>query len=103
MLPLIFLAGMAAWYGFHGMARYLLPQTLIGLCLALIQIGYGIYHPTPLKSPPIEICKPGYIEIVSIDCNLNLPILSAIAFFLINILLIIIQRMSKKEDAHATR
>ena len=103
MLPLVFIAGSAAWYGFLGIARYLIPQTLIGFGLALTQVIMQIISPIHSKSPPIEICKPGYLETVSLNCNLNLPILSAIAFFLINILLFMIMRISKKEDHHENR
>lgn len=37
LFPLVFIAGMAAWRGFLGIASYLLPQTFIGFCLAFYQ------------------------------------------------------------------
>jgi len=37
LFPLVFIAGMAAWRGFLGIASYLLPQIFIGLCLAFYQ------------------------------------------------------------------
>jgi disulfide bond formation protein DsbB len=103
MLPLVFIAGIAAWHGFLGIARYLVPQTLIGLGIAITQVVMQIFNPIPSRTPPIEICKPGYLEILSVNCNLNLPILSTIAFFLINVLLFIIIHISKKEDQHERR
>ncbi|MCC6127659.1 MAG: hypothetical protein IT584_00450 [Chlamydiae bacterium] len=42
LFPLVFIAGMAAWRGFLGIASYLLPQTFIGLCLAVYQFLLAI-------------------------------------------------------------
>lgn len=103
MLPLVFITGMAAWHGFLGIARYLIPQTLIGLGLAIYQVVMQILHPIPIELPPIEICKPGCEETVSFNCSFNLPVLSAIAFFLINLLLFIILREMKKGGYHENR
>ncbi len=103
MLPLVFIAGKAAWHGFLGIARYILPQTLIGLGLALYQVIMQFINKVAIELPPIEICKPRCEETVTFNCYLNLPILSAIAFFLINLLLFIILRVMKNEDAHENR
>lgn len=37
LFPFVFIAGIAAWRGFLGISSYLLPQTFLGLCLALFQ------------------------------------------------------------------
>jgi disulfide bond formation protein DsbB len=103
MLPLVFITGLAAWKGFLGIAYYLIPQTLIGLGLSAYQVSMQIYRHVPTELPLIEICKPRGEETFTFNCGLNLPFLSVIAFFLINVLLFIILRMSKKGESHENR
>ena len=105
MYPLVFLAGIAAWHGFLGIARYLIPQTLIGLGLSIYQVVMQVYRPVSCELPPIEIYKPGAgpEEMISFNCGLNLPILSVTAFFLINVLLFIVLAVAKTGDSHENR
>lgn len=98
MLPLVPIIGMAAWYGFQGIVKYLLPQTLTGLGLAIYQVVQEYIDPIAVKNPPIEIWKPGYVEMLSFNMRINLPILSLIAFFLINLLLFIVRFVAKRGD-----
>jgi disulfide bond formation protein DsbB len=103
MLPLVFIAGMAAWHGFLGIVRYIMPQTLIGLGLAIYQVVMQIIHPIPLELPPIEFYKPGYEETISFNCSFNLPVLSTIAFLLINLLVFLILREMKKGEPYENK
>lgn len=97
MYPLAVIAGLAAWRGNLGIAVYLLPQTLLGLILSGLQV---IIQSFSIRSFfPIEFCTPGpnCAEKVAFGIeSLSLPILSAAAFFLINLLLLTIYRTTKK-------
>jgi len=96
LYPLAIIAGRAAWLGFHGIAAYLMPQTWIGLGLAL-------YHVAIQGSPtwqPISLSPAGPNCAIKVSLGLGfftLPILSVIVFSIINALLLAIWRISKKE------
>jgi len=98
MYPLAIIVGLAAWRGNLGISVYLLPQTFVGFVLALLQIVVQSFSIREFF--PIQICTPGP------DCaktiafgieSITLPVLSAIAFFIINALLFAIHYTNKKE------
>ena len=97
MYPLAFIAGLAAGRGNFGIATYLLPQTLVGLVLACFQI---VIQSLSIRTFfPIEFCTPGpnCTETIAFGIeSLSLSILSAIAFFFINVLLFVIRHVTKK-------
>lgn len=86
LYPLVFIAGLAAWRGYLGIASYLLPQILIGL-------GICAYQLVLLKRPDwlLEFCT---------GCeqkSLNL-LISAGVFFCITVLLFAISRQNTKKE-----
>jgi len=97
MYPLAIIAGLAAWRGNLWIAVYLIPQALVGLVLACFQI---VIQSFSIRSFfPIEFCTPGpnCTETIAFGIeSLSLPILSAIAFLFINVLLFTIYRTTKK-------
>jgi len=98
IMPIAIIAGMAAWRGYLGIAKYLIPQALIGLGLALYQFIIQFYNPFP-ACKPIEFCKPGCLEKVALGISFaTLTILSMIGFLAMTALLIAIQRVSKKDE-----
>jgi disulfide bond formation protein DsbB len=97
MYPLAPIIGLAAWRGNLGIAVYLLPQTIIGFVLALFQVLIQSFSIRGFF--PIEFCTPGpdCAETIAFGIeSLTLPILSAIAFFFINVLLFILDHIHKK-------
>jgi disulfide bond formation protein DsbB len=89
LYPLVIIAGQAAWYGDYRIALYLLPQTAIGLIIALYHLLLQETH----WFPYLPSCA------VKTDVGLgfvSVPLLSLFAFILINGLLIWIWRISKK-------
>jgi disulfide bond formation protein DsbB len=86
LFPLFILLGIATYRGFLGIAPYLLPQTLIGFLLALYQVAIQ-------EIPgwiPIDMCGagPSCTEKISIGLGpITIPMLSALAFFLISVIL----------------
>jgi len=83
LFPLIFSLGIAAWRGFFPIATYLLPQTLIGLALAIYQI--------------ILIEKPQWAVSFCENCKpcLTTSFISAGIFFCITFFLIVISRKNR--------
>lgn len=104
MYPLATIVGLAAWRGYLGIAAYLLPQTIIGFILSLLQLF--IYSFSIRGMVPIEFCTPGpdCAKTVAFGIDpLSLPILSAVAFFFINALLFVIYLTSKREVSKEKR
>ncbi|NGX60687.1 MAG: Disulfide bond formation protein C [Chlamydiae bacterium] len=86
LFPLIFSLGIAAYRGFHGIAPYLLPQSILGLLIALYQIC--------IQEIPswggIDICGsgPSCSEKSLIGLGpITFPMLSAAGFLILTLLL----------------
>ena len=104
MYPLAIIAGIAAWRGFLGIARYVLPQTLIGLGLSIYQMIIE-FTQSENSIHPIKICTKGHGPENGITIGMNLKtiaILSLISFLLINILLFLVKYVDQKET-HAPK
>ena len=88
LYPLIIIAGQAAWHGDYKIASYLLPQTIIGL-------GVSLYHLILQETSWISYLPDCAIKTGIGLGFISLPMLSSLAFLLINVLLIIVRRSSK--------
>ena len=84
LFPLIFSAGIAAWRGFLAITPYILPQTLIGLALAIYQIL--LIEKPEWTIPLCENYKPQFIT----------SFISAGIFFCITFFLIAVSRTQTK-------
>lgn len=89
LYPFAVILGRAAWQGFYGIASYALPITLFGLFLSIIQI---IDQETNWLH---------FISSCGIKADIGLgpitiPMLTCASFVLINALLLIVWRISKK-------
>jgi disulfide bond formation protein DsbB len=95
LFPLFILLGIATYRGFLGIAGYLLPQILIGFLLALYQVAIQ-------EIPgwiPIDMCGagPSCTEKISIGLGpITIPMLSALVFFLITLILAAVWRTEKR-------
>lgn len=88
LFPLVITAGQAAWHNFYGIVSYLLPQTIIGLLISIYQ-----FYITTFSHAHFLVIKDG--------CAPHFHI-TFVAFVLINALLIILLRVSKK-GAHESK
>jgi disulfide bond formation protein DsbB len=86
LYPLVFVAGLAAWRGFLGIASYLLPQITIGLCLAIYQI--------------VLVKRPDWLLDFCIGCKQDTSsvMISGGVFLCITVLLIAISRLNTKRE-----
>lgn len=99
MYPLAIITGMAAWKGFYGIARYVIPQALIGLGLSIYQTILEFTQPENTVQA-IKICTNGrgFENDITIGMSLKIiAILSLISFLLINILLFLVRYIDQKE------
>jgi len=85
LLPLTIILAIACFKGFLDIVVYVLPQTVIGLLLALYQIAI---QEIPNWNP-INMCGAGPSCSIRLEVLgfLTIPMLSAIAFLLINFFL----------------
>lgn len=86
LFPLFFILGIATYRGFLGIARYVLPQVVIGFLLALYQVAI---QEIPGWNP-IEMCGagPSCSEKISIGLGpITIPMVSALGFFFITLIL----------------
>jgi disulfide bond formation protein DsbB len=89
LFPLSLLLGIAIYRGFLGIALYAIPQALFGLLLALYQIAI---QEIPGWNP-IDMCGagPNCTEKIMIGLGpITIPMLSAVGFFTIALILITI-------------
>jgi disulfide bond formation protein DsbB len=93
MLPIAIISGIAAWDGFKGIARYLFPQSLIGLGLSIYEFILECYLPSSPKT--IHICNPEK-TILTFNIHFNLALFFAVSFLLINLFLITIWWQKRK-------
>ena len=84
LFPLIFTAGIAAWRGYLGITDYLLPQTVIGLSLGLVQF--------------LSLKKPEWLPMIYQQCGNQplIPLISSGVFLCLTIFLIAISRQNTK-------
>lgn len=97
MYPIAIIAGIAAWRGFYGIADYLIPQALIGVCLAALQLFLQSY--SNRSALPIQICSPGpdCTETIAFGISsITLPVLSFLSFLIISVLLFFIRNLTKE-------
>jgi len=97
LFPLVLILGVACYRGFLGISRYVLPQVVIGLLLALYQIAV---QEIPGWNP-INICGAGPSCAKKILIGLgpiSIPMLSAFGFFLITIFLILTWTKQRSES-----
>lgn len=86
LFPLFFILGIAAYKGFLGIALYVLPQTIVGFLMALYQVIIQEFR----GWNPIEMCGagPSCSEKISIGLGpITIPMLSALGFLAISLLL----------------
>ena len=86
LFPLVIILGIAAYEGFLGIARYLVPQVACGFLFALYQIAI---QEIPGWNP-IDMCGagPSCSEKISIGLGpITIPMLSAFGFLLIGFIL----------------
>ena len=85
LFPLVIILGIACWRGFYGIVAYVIPQVVIGLILALYQVGI---QEIPGWNP-IDICGagPSCSDKVAILGPITIPMLSAIGFLVIGFFL----------------
>jgi len=99
LFPLAIILGIATYRGFFGIVRYVLPQAVGGFILALYQVAI---QEIPDWNP-IEMCGagPSCSEKISIGLGpLSIPMLSAVGFLIICLILIgihIAENPSKKQ------
>lgn len=88
LFPLAIILGLAAYRGFLPIARYVLPQVIIGFMLALYQVAL---QEIPGWNP-IDICGggPSCEEGITVFGPLTIPMLSSMGFALIGFFLILV-------------
>ncbi len=96
LFPLIILLGLGAYRGFLGIARYTLPQVIIGFCFALYQIGI---QEIPGWNP-INMCGsgPSCADKVSILGPITIPMCSTIGFIVIGFFLFMAIAVEGKQN-----
>ena len=85
LFPLVVVLGIAAYRGFLGIARYVLPLVLLGFMLALYQV---MMQEIPSWNP-IDICGggPSCEDGIAVLGPITIPMLSAACFLVIGTLL----------------
>lgn len=96
LFPLVFVLGIAAFKEFFDIARYVLPQVVIGFLIALYQVAI---QEIPGWNP-IELCGrgPSCHEKMLIGLGpITISMLSAAGFFLIGTLLLIEWKKKRRQ------
>ncbi len=97
LFPLVIILGIACHRGFLGISRYLFPQVVIGLLFALYQVAIQEIS----GWNPIDMCGagPSCSEKIFIGLGpITIPMLSALCFFVLGIILIAVGVSSYRQN-----